>query len=123
MPSTNLYDIDILHVFTKEAVSNIQKEFANDRNWLAFNKTSFLIREQDLNFFKSTNEMADFMRANKYKWKFYDVIKINSIEDAIYKIALPDANVDRKTLFRRVRNFILYRFNNKQNKFYERQKL
>ncbi|HWI93878.1 MAG TPA: hypothetical protein VNT20_21510 [Flavisolibacter sp.] len=69
------------HVISDEVLNDVMAALASGDSWFVYNRLSYFLGKEDVQFFKTENEANDWMFANNSKTETYRTIHINSVTD------------------------------------------
>lgn len=78
--------MDKENVISDEALRSIEKELANNQNWLAYNTISYFLQKEDVYGFKHKEEAHEFAANNISEYDSFRVIYARSVADVFRQI-------------------------------------
>jgi hypothetical protein len=79
------------HVISDEALDKVQVAISKGNNWMAYNKSLYLIDPEDIYFFDNKNSANEFADNNVSEYDRYIVMYASSIADVLRKIPYEDS--------------------------------
>ena len=71
------------HVISDELLEQATLALSQNRLWMAYNTISYFLEENDVYFFKNSDEAEEFASSNISEYDDYRVLHINSMEDIL----------------------------------------
>jgi len=74
------------HIISETGMDRLQEAIQRNRYWMAYNSMSYFLQDHDMYFFKKPDEAEEFASNNISDRDYFNVIKVDSVENALKKI-------------------------------------